>query len=140
MRGRTARSAGRHCAGRADVDHGGDGHSIRRVDRTFITGHRIFEPAANGLTHSKVLALRAVHGRKVIARCKRNLWRRTVREALTEPIFLLLLSASGLCGLIGDLVEAPTLFVLLFATFNLGVLMIWPALARIFGLRPFYAA
>jgi Ca2+-transporting ATPase len=69
------------------------------------------EPAASaqGLTHAEVKALQALHGRNVTARDNPHLWWSTVRDALTEPMFLLLLSASGLYGLVGEMAEALTL-------------------------------
>jgi Ca2+-transporting ATPase len=76
---------------------------------------------AGGLTHAEVVALQARHGRNVIARGNRHLWWSTVRDAFTEPMFLLLLSASGLYGLIGDMTEASTLLALVVAVLVLTI-------------------
>ncbi len=64
---------------------------------------------AIGLTTAEVVALRAVHGRNVIASASRNLWWSTVRDVLAEPMFVLLIIAAVLYGLLGDRPQAMTL-------------------------------
>ena len=69
-------------------------------------------PGANpaiGLTTAEVAALRVVHGRNVIASASRNLWWSTVRDVLAEPMFVLLIIAAVLYGLLGDTPQAMTL-------------------------------
>ncbi|SOE87657.1 plasma-membrane calcium-translocating P-type ATPase [Burkholderia sp. YR290] len=69
-------------------------------------------PGANpaiGLTTAEVAALQAVHGRNVIVSASGNLWWRTVRDVLAEPMFVLLIIAAVLYGLLGDTPQAMTL-------------------------------
>ncbi|BCZ84516.1 cation transport ATPase [Paraburkholderia terrae] len=69
-------------------------------------------PGANpaiGLTTTEVAALRAMHGRNVIASASRNLWWRTIRDVLAEPMFVLLIIAAVLYSLLGDTPQAMTL-------------------------------
>ncbi|MFM0511738.1 cation-transporting P-type ATPase [Paraburkholderia sp. RL17-373-BIF-A] len=77
--------------------------------------------AAGGLTQAEVSALQALHGRNAIAPANRHLWWSTIRGALTEDMFLLLLIASGLYGLVGDMAEALTLLALVAAVLLLTV-------------------
>ncbi|OUL72951.1 cation-transporting P-type ATPase [Paraburkholderia hospita] len=64
---------------------------------------------ATGLTTTEVASLRAVHGRNVIASASRTLWWSTVRDVLAEPMFVLLIIAAVLYGLLGDAPQAMTL-------------------------------
>ncbi|MBB5502420.1 cation-translocating P-type ATPase [Paraburkholderia sp. MM5384-R2] len=63
----------------------------------------------SGLSSARVEVLRSRFGRNVVDSTARRTWWRTLREVLSEPMFLLLLAASGIYLLLGDVTEALTL-------------------------------
>ncbi|MBN3752232.1 cation-translocating P-type ATPase [Paraburkholderia sp. Tr-20389] len=67
------------------------------------------EDTVSGLTAVEVAALQAKYGPNVVASSSDRLWWRTVHDVLTEPMFLLLLIATALYGLLGDTPQAVTL-------------------------------
>jgi Ca2+-transporting ATPase len=73
------------------------------------------EDTASGLTSVEVAALQARYGPNVIASASDRLWRRTAHDVLTEPMFLLLLIAAALYGLLGDTPQAITLLAFVLA-------------------------
>ncbi|MGN6806165.1 MAG: HAD-IC family P-type ATPase, partial [Trinickia sp.] len=62
-----------------------------------------------GLTSACVEQLRARFGRNVVDSTLRRTWWRTLGEVLREPMFLLLLAASAIYLVLGDVSEALTL-------------------------------
>lgn len=62
-----------------------------------------------GLTSARVEQLRARFGRNVVDSTLRRTWWRTLGEVLREPMFLLLLAASAIYFVLGDVSEALTL-------------------------------
>lgn len=62
-----------------------------------------------GLTSARVEQLRARFGRNVVDSTLRRTWWRTLGEVLREPMFLLLLAASAIYLVLGDVSEALTL-------------------------------
>ncbi|MPW21599.1 HAD-IC family P-type ATPase [Paraburkholderia sp. CNPSo 3157] len=74
-----------------------------------------------GLTAAEVKALQAVHGRNLIVSGADSLWLRTVRDVLAEPMFVLLLVAAALYGLLGDTPEALTLLAFVVAVVMLTI-------------------
>lgn len=75
-----------------------DGSTFARTDRD------------SGLSSDQVETLRARFGRNVVDSRVRRTWWGTLREILSEPMFLLLLAATIIYLLIGDKIEALTLF------------------------------
>ncbi|ORC50301.1 ATPase [Burkholderia sp. A27] len=63
----------------------------------------------HGLSSAQVEAQRAGFGRNVVDSTARRTWWRTLWEVLREPMFLLLLAASGIYLVLGDISEALTL-------------------------------
>lgn len=62
-----------------------------------------------GLTSAQVEGRRARFGRNVVDLRTRRTWWQTLWEVLHEPMFLLLLAASGIYVVLGDVAEALTL-------------------------------
>lgn len=62
-----------------------------------------------GLSSVQVAEQRVRFGRNIVDSTARRTWWRTVWEVLREPMFLLLLAASGIYFLLGDVSEALTL-------------------------------
>ncbi|KAE8757252.1 HAD-IC family P-type ATPase [Paraburkholderia madseniana] len=62
-----------------------------------------------GLSSARVEAQRAKFGRNVVDSTARRTWLQTLWEVLREPMFLLLLAASGIYFVLGDVSEAVTL-------------------------------
>ncbi|MFM0412246.1 cation-translocating P-type ATPase [Paraburkholderia dipogonis] len=62
-----------------------------------------------GLSSAQVAEQRARFGRNVVDSTARRTWSRTLWEVLREPMFLLLLAASGIYFVLGDISEALTL-------------------------------
>ncbi|GAB3868428.1 HAD-IC family P-type ATPase [Hymenobacter segetis] len=77
--------------------------------------------AAPGLSEEAVAQSRAAHGRNVFAATRRSgLWL-TLKEVVTEPMFVLLLAACGLYFGMGRTEEAITLIVALLAVAGISV-------------------
>ncbi|MBP0593440.1 cation-translocating P-type ATPase [Paraburkholderia sp. LEh10] len=79
------------------------------------------EETASGLTTVEVAALQAKYGPNVITSSPERLWWRTVHDVLTEPMLLLLLIATALYGLLGDMPQAMTLLAFVVAVVLLTV-------------------
>lgn len=62
-----------------------------------------------GLSSAQVEEQRARFGRNIVDSTARRTWWRTLGEVLREPMFLLLLAASGIYFVLGDASEALTL-------------------------------
>lgn len=80
-----------------------------------VSGHGEPTPPAGyadrkrGLSSAQVQAQRARFGRNTVDSTARRTWLQTLREVLREPMFLLLLAASCIYLLLGDISEALTL-------------------------------
>ncbi|SDY47876.1 cation-translocating P-type ATPase [Hymenobacter psychrophilus] len=78
-------------------------------------------PALPGLTTAAVAAARTAHGRNVLAAPAHSGLAATLREVVTEPMFLLLLAACAVYIGLGEAAEAITLGVALLAVAGISV-------------------
>lgn len=69
----------------------------------------------NGLSSAEVQARRLTFGKNVVESTSRRGWFNVLRNVLREPMFLLLLAASGIYFLVGDASEALTLLAFVIA-------------------------
>ncbi|MBD2716886.1 cation-translocating P-type ATPase [Hymenobacter sp. BT646] len=76
---------------------------------------------APGLTDEAVAASRAAHGRNVLTAAAHSGLLATLREVVTEPMFLLLLAACAVYSALGEGAEAMTLGVALLAVAGISV-------------------
>jgi len=70
---------------------------------------------ARGLAGDEAAGRLARHGRNALAAAEREPWWAEVREALTEPLVLLLLAVAVLYAVLGELGDAVTIFLVILA-------------------------
>jgi Ca2+-transporting ATPase len=70
---------------------------------------------ARGLADDEAAGRLARHGRNALAAAAREPWWAEVREALTEPLVLLLLAVAVLYAVLGELADALTIFLVILA-------------------------
>ncbi|OGX85416.1 haloacid dehalogenase [Hymenobacter lapidarius] len=80
-----------------------------------------FAPPPAGLTDEAVSAARAAHGRNVLTTATHSGLLATLRDVVTEPMFLLLLAACAVYLVLGEVAEAVTLGVALLAVAGISV-------------------
>ncbi len=87
-----------------------------------------------GLHDDQVLAQRLAHGSNSLPQQKNLLWK-NIREAVTEPMFLLLLAASAIYLILGEYNEAITMFLALLFVAGIDVMQNFRSQKAIKALR-----